>query len=109
MRRAVTPVTLNYKDMEGSMLNTPPCWSIYICGLVFAHMRALGGLEGQLKINKEKARTVYDAIAGSNGFYHSPVDPAVQSLMNVPFTIPSNPELEKEFVAGASARGLVSS
>ena len=32
---------LDYKVMEGSLYNTPPCWSIYVCGLVFKHMLAL--------------------------------------------------------------------
>lgn len=40
-------------------------------------------------------QVLYDVIAESNGFYSNPVDPAARSLMNVPFTIPSNPELEK--------------
>ena len=42
--RPDTPVTLNYKEMEGSMYNTPPCWSIYVCGLVFKHLLGAGGL-----------------------------------------------------------------
>ena len=50
---------------------------------------------------------VFDAIAGSGDFYNSPVDPAVRSLMNIPFTIPSKPELEKTFITEAAARGLV--
>ncbi len=45
--------------------------------------------------NEAKAKVLYDAIADSNGFYNNPVDPAVRSLMNVPFTIPSKPDLEK--------------
>jgi len=53
------------------------------------------------------AQIVYDAIAGSGDFYKSPVDPAVRSLMNIPFTIPSKPELEKTFISEAAARGLV--
>ena len=32
---------LDYKVMEGSLYNTPPCWSIYVCGLVFKHMLGL--------------------------------------------------------------------
>lgn len=32
---------------NGSMYNTPPCWPIYICGLVFKHLIKLGGLEGE--------------------------------------------------------------
>lgn len=50
---------------------------------------------------------LYDAIAASNGFYAQPVDPAVRSLMNVPFTIPSNADLEKTFVSEAAKQGMV--
>ena len=50
---------------------------------------------------------IYDAIAASDGFYGSPVDAAVRSLMNVPFTIPADPELEKAFVAEAAQLDLV--
>ena len=39
--RPETPTVLDYKVMEGSLYNTPPCWSIYVCGLVFKHMLAL--------------------------------------------------------------------
>lgn len=38
---------------DGSMYNTPPCWSIYMCGLVFAHVLANGGLEA-VEANNEK-------------------------------------------------------
>ncbi len=57
--------------------------------------------------NKRKAATVYDAIAASNGFYANPVAEDVRSLMNVPFTIPSNADLEKEFISAAATKGLV--
>jgi phosphoserine aminotransferase len=66
-----------------------------------------GGIDAVFENNKAKAKVVYDAIADSGGFYRSPVDPSVQSLMNVPFTIPSNPDLEKEFVKASSKAGLV--
>ena len=46
MARLETPGVLDYKTMEGSVYNTPPCWSIYMCGLVFKHFLSLGGLEG---------------------------------------------------------------
>jgi phosphoserine aminotransferase len=54
-----------------------------------------------------QAKVLYDAIEGSGGFYTSPVEPSVRSRMNVPFTIPSNPDLEAEFIKGASDAGLV--
>lgn len=47
-----------------------------------------------------KAGLLYDTISGSNGFYFSPVEESVRSKMNVPFTIPSNADLEKAFIAG---------
>lgn len=50
---------------------------------------------------------VYDAITNSGGFYNSPVDVACRSLMNVPFTIPSDAELGKSFVAEAAKLGMV--
>jgi len=55
--------------------------------------------------NVAKASVLYDAIAGSGGFYNSPVDPVARSQMNVPFTIPSSPDLEKKFVSEATAAG----
>lgn len=50
--------------------------------------------------NAVKAGLLYDTISASNGFYFSPVEESVRSKMNVPFTIPSSPDLEKAFIAG---------
>eukprot|EP00775_Hariotina_reticulata_P001494 gene1494-1833_t len=107
--RAECPTMLNYQIAaeNGSMYNTPPCWPIYICGLVFKHLIKLGGLEGARQRNVAKAGLLYDTIASSNGFYFSPVEESVRSKMNVPFTIPSKPELEKTFVAEATAAKLL--
>ena len=107
--RPITPTMLDYQTQaeNDSMYNTPPCYTMYICGLVFAKMLADGGLEAIQKNNEAKAKILYDTIASSSGFYNSPVDPAVRSLMNVPFTIPSNAEFEKEFIAGAAKVGMV--
>ena len=80
---------------------------MYICGLVFAKMLADGGLTAVKNVNDAKAKVLYDTIAGSNGFYNSPVDPAVRSNMNVPFTIPKSADLEKEFIAAAAKAGML--
>ena len=104
--RPETPTILDYKVMEGSLYNTPPCWSIYMCGLVFKHMLAAGGIGAVADANAAKAAAVYGAIEASGGFYASPVDPACRSAMNVPFTIPSDADKEKAFVAEATAAGL---
>ena len=90
------------------MYNTPPCWAIYMCGLVFNHMLRNGGIEAMQKTNKAKAKVLYDAIDGSDGFYVNPIAKANRSNMNVPFTIPSSQELEAVFVKEAAAAGMVS-
>ena len=93
--------------MEGSLYNTPPCWSIYVCGLVFKHLLGCGGLEGVKANNDAKAKLVYDAIEASGGFYSSPVEPSVRSNMNIPFTIPADAALEKEFLSESSKKNMV--
>lgn len=105
--RPETPAIMDYKVMEGSLYNTPPCWSIYICGLVFKHMRSIGGIEAIAAANASKAGALYEAIDASNGFYSAPVDPSCRSKMNVPFVIPGKgEETEKAFVAEATKSGM---
>lgn len=104
----ITPVMLDYKIHadNNSLYNTPPCFAIYVCGLVFSDLLANGGLEGAEKRNLEKAKILYDAIDESNGFYKCPVEKSVRSLMNVPFTM-ENPELEAKFIKTAAEQGMV--
>jgi hypothetical protein len=54
-----------------------------------------------------QAASLYDAVEASGGFYNAPVVQDAQSRMNVPFTIPSNSELEATFLKEASAAGFV--
>lgn len=105
--RPTTPTMLDYgvQAANESLYNTPPCYPIYICGLVFDRLLRLGGLEAVAAANAAKAAKLYDAIGSSGGFYVCPVAPAVRSLMNVPFTM-ATPELEKEFLRQAEARDL---
>jgi phosphoserine aminotransferase len=106
--QAQTPVMLDFKTHadNNSLYNTPPCFTIYVCGLVFEDLLAQGGLEAVEKRNIEKAKLLYDAIDDSNGFYKCPVEKSVRSCMNVPFTM-SSPELEATFIKEAAAQGMV--
>jgi phosphoserine aminotransferase len=106
--RPICPTMLDYKTHadNASLYNTPPCYAIYICGLVFERLIKLGGLEAMEQRNIAKAKKIYDAIAASNGFYVCPVAPAVRSNMNIPFTM-ATPELEKAFLKICESRGLV--
>jgi len=103
------PTVMDYAVMaeNGSMLNTPPTYGIYVAGLVFQWLKRQGGLAGIDALNAEKARILYECIDGSGGFYHNPVDPDCRSRMNVPFTL-SNAELDAAFLAESKAAGLVS-
>jgi len=88
----------------GSMLNTPATYSIYIAGLVFKWLRALGGLAEIERRNIAKAKRLYDTIDAS-AFYANPVAPEDQSRMNVPFTL-ADATRDADFLKGAEARGL---
>lgn len=103
------PTVMDYAVMaeNGSMLNTPPTYAIYIAGLVFQWLKRQGGLEGMAAINDEKARILYECIDRSGGFYTNPVDPDCRSAMNVPFVL-ANAELDAAFLAESKAAGLVS-
>jgi phosphoserine aminotransferase len=102
------PAMLDYKNLakNGSMYNTPPCFAIYICGLVFKWaLNDVGGLEKIQTMNKEKAKVLYDAIDSSDGYYRGHAEKDCRSLMNVTFRLPSE-ELEKKFAKEATAAGL---
>jgi phosphoserine aminotransferase len=90
---------------NGSMLNTPPTYAIYIAGLVFKCLKGEGGLAGIEKKNIEKASILYDFIDNS-GFYNNPVAKVDRSRMNVPFTL-NKAELDEEFIRGAKAAGMI--
>ncbi len=89
-----------------SLYNTPPCFAIYIAGLVFKWLLdEVGGLENIQKRNEEKARILYDAIDASSEFYRGHAEPGSRSLMNVTYRLPSE-ELEKRFAKESTAAGL---
>ncbi len=89
-----------------SMYNTPPTFAIYIAGLIFQWLKKNGGVPAMEKVNIEKARLLYEAIDGSEGFYHCPVAKADRSRMNVPFTL-KDTSLDVEFLKQADQRGLL--
>ena len=103
----ITPTMLNYQihAENGSMFNTPPCYCIYIAGLVFKWIKDLGGLEEMKKINEKKAKILYDFLDSSTMF-RGTVKKEDRSIMNVPF-VTGDGELDKKFVSAAKTRGFV--
>jgi phosphoserine aminotransferase len=103
----ITPTMLNYKIHadEKSLYNTPPCYCIYIAKLTFEWIKAKGGVAALQKVNERKAKVLYDFLDGSKMFKGTVV-PEFRSLMNVPFTSPSE-EIDKAFIKQATAAGFI--
>ncbi|NLN82496.1 MAG: 3-phosphoserine/phosphohydroxythreonine transaminase [Clostridiales bacterium] len=106
--RDITPTMLNYQihSDNGSMYNTPPCYTIYMCKLVLEWIKnEVGGLENMKAINEKKAAILYDFLDSSKMF-RGTVEKKDRSLMNIPF-VTGNDELDAKFVKQATAAGFV--
>ena len=101
------PDMLDYRKHaeNGSRLNTPPAFGIYVMGQVFKWILKQGGLATLGKRNDEKAKLIYDAIDSSGGFYRGVSQPKSRSMMNITFRLPSE-ALEKTFVSEASKQEM---
>ena len=100
------PTMLQYKIQveNGSMYNTPPCYSIYIAGLVYQWLLSIGGLEEMQKINEHKAGLLYDYLDNSK-LFNATAEKECRSLMNVCF-VTGNADLDKKFCSEAAAAGF---
>jgi phosphoserine aminotransferase len=101
-----TPSVMDYKlqaDAD-SMLNTPSTYAIYVAGLVFKWLKALGGVAEIERRNMRKAQLLYEVIDA--GFYNNPVAKEDRSRMNIPFRLPDE-KLDAPFLKGAEERGMV--
>src|SRR5581483_3362910 len=102
------PTMLRYAThvKNSSLYNTPPSFGVYVLNLVLQWIDQLGGLGAMAERNARKAKTLYDAIDQSGGFYRGHALPEARSQMNITFRLPSE-ALEKQFVAEAQAAGMV--
>ena len=103
----MTPMMMGYKLMadKDSMYNTPPCWCIYMLGLVLEWLESKGGVEGMEKIKHAKAQLLYDVLDDSRLFTCA-AEKGSRSDMNVTFRSVSE-EMDAKFVAEATAAGFV--
>ena len=101
------PEIMSYKTLieKDSMLNTPPCWCIYMLGLTLSWLESIGGVAEMERIKKERAKMLYDVLDNSTMF-NARAQSGSRSDMNVTFTT-GNDALDAEFIAGAGERGLV--
>ena len=100
------PTMLEWKTMadNDSMYNTPPCYTIYMLGLVADWLLSIGGLDEMKARNEKKAALLYGYLDGQD-YYIAPVRKDSRSMMNVTF-VTGNVDLDKKFAAEASAAGL---
>ena len=59
------------------------------------------------KLALEKSKKIYDVIDQSEGFYICTIKKDCRSKINVPFRICNSDELERQFLSGASERGML--
>ena len=106
--RDICPTMFNYQIHadNGSMYNTPPCYTIYIAKLVLEWIKnEIGGLEKMQERNEKKAKLLYDFLDSSEMFKGTVV-PEDRSLMNVPF-VTGDADLDAKFVKAATEAGFI--
>ncbi len=89
------PKYLNLKNHadKGSMMNTPPVFSVYTSMLNLRDLISNGGVKAAEERNKAKAKLLYDEI-DSNPKFKAAVTGKDRSLMNITFLL--NDENDKE-------------
>lgn len=103
--RVPTMLRYDIHAKNGSMYNTPPTFAIYVAGLTFKWVMEQGGVKALEKINREKAKLLYDILDNST-FYKPFADKNSRSIMNVTFNLPSE-DLEAKFVEEAKACDMI--
>ncbi len=100
------PTMLDWKVMveNDSMYNTPPCYTIYMLGLVAEWLLDLGGLDVMQAMNQKKASLLYDYLDNQD-YYIAPVKPESRSMMNVTF-VTGDADLDKKFASEAAKAGM---
>lgn len=101
------PTMLDYRNHieNGSMLNTPPVFAVYVCMLTLRWLKGIGGVAEAEKRNDAKAKLLYDTL-DSLPLFQPTVAKEDRSKMNAVFTIP-DAALEKEFLNLCEREGMI--
>jgi len=102
-----TPLMMSYKRMidKDSMFNTPPCYNIYMLGLVLDWVNSQGGLTAMEALRDKRSGMLYEYLDESKMFYGC-AEKEARSGMNVTFRA-KDAEIEADFVKEAAASGFV--
>ena len=106
IKRAI-PTIMDYRNLisEGSMLNTPPVFAVFVCMLTLRWLKAQGGVAAIEKLNEAKAALLYEAI-DENPCFRGTVSKEDRSKMNVCFVM-NNPSLEADFLRLTKEKNIV--
>lgn len=101
------PTMLDYREhiREGSMLNTPPVFAVYVVLLTLRWVKQQGGIPEMEKRSAEKASLLYETL-DALPIFHGPVNKQDRSRMNAVFVMP-DPRLEAAFLRECEAAGMV--
>ena len=106
IKRAI-PTIMDYRNhiKDGSMLNTPPVFAVYVCMLTLQWLKSQGGVAAIEKLNIKKADLLYAAI-DENPLFTGTVAVEDRSKMNVCFVM-NDPTLEGAFLQFTKEQGIV--
>ena len=101
------PTIMDYRNhiKDGSMVNTPPVFAVYVCMLTLRWLKEQGGVVAIEKKNIEKAALLYEEI-DSNPLFTGTVAKEDRSKMNVCFVM-SDAALEEKFLAFTKEQNII--
>ena len=101
------PTMMDYRMHieNGSMVNTPPVFAVYVCLLTLRWLKEQGGVGAIEKVNEKKANLLYQTL-DELPIFTPTVDKADRSKMNVVFVM-QDPALEKDFLETCKKENLV--
>ncbi len=102
----VTPKLMTYQVMidADSMPNTPPCYTIYMMGLVLKWVEAQGGVDAMERLKRERAKILYDYLDESR-LFKGCAEHDARSGMNVTFRT-GDDALDAAFAKAAAGAGF---
>ena len=101
------PTIMDYRNhiKDGSMMNTPPVFAVYVCMLTLRWLKEQGGVGAIEKKNIEKAALLYEEI-DSNPLFTGTVAKEDRSKMNVCFVM-KDTALEEKFLAFTKEQNII--
>jgi len=105
VKRAI-PTIMDYRNhiRDGSMLNTPPVFAVYVSMLTLQWLKEMGGVNAMEAANNEKAAMLYNAI-DTSALFKATAAKEDRSKMNVCFVM-NDASLEKSFLAFAEQHNI---